>query len=65
VLVQEDLSVSRHYEVFATPFAFLVNEEGRIASKGIVGEREHLGFVLSKVNAGAESAHAEAEMSVS
>jgi len=65
VLVQEDLSVSRRYEVFATPFGFLVNESGIIASKGIIGEPEHLHFLLTKVSAEAESAHAEAEMSVS
>ena len=49
VLVQEALSISRRYEVFATPFAFLINEEGVIASKGIVGEPDHLHLVLSGV----------------
>jgi hypothetical protein len=32
------LSVSRRYEVFATPFAFLINEQGVISSKGIISE---------------------------
>jgi methylamine dehydrogenase accessory protein MauD len=63
VLVQDGWSVSRRYEVFATPFAFLVNEQGVICSKGIVSEREHLGFVLSSSIAEAESEHAESELS--
>ena len=65
VLAQEDLSVSRRYEVFATPFGFLINESGIIVSKGIIGEPEHIHFLLAKVSAGADSAHAESEMSLS
>ena len=34
VAVQEHYSLSRQYEVFATPFAFLIDEQGVIASKG-------------------------------
>jgi hypothetical protein len=33
--------------VFATPFAFLIDGHGVIASKGIVGSKAHLGYVLS------------------
>jgi methylamine dehydrogenase accessory protein MauD len=58
VLVQEDLNLSRRYEVFATPFAFLVNEKGVITAKGIVSEREHLGFVLSGIPDGTDVGHA-------
>jgi methylamine dehydrogenase accessory protein MauD len=47
VLMQESLSVSKQYEVFATPFAFLIDEEGVIRSKGIVNNGQHIGFVLS------------------
>jgi methylamine dehydrogenase accessory protein MauD len=47
VLVQEKWSVSKGYEVFATPFAFLIDEQGVIAAKGIVSSRKHLGFLLS------------------
>ena len=47
VLAHEGLDLARRYEVFATPFAFLVNEQGVIVSKGIVGNRRHIGFVLS------------------
>ena len=63
VLAQAQLSISRRYEVFATPFAFLINAQGIICSKGIVSEREHLGFVLSSVTAGSENGHAEIELS--
>ena len=48
VVVQEDYRVSRRYEVFATPFAFLIDEQGMIASKGLVTKAQHIGFVLSR-----------------
>jgi methylamine dehydrogenase accessory protein MauD len=47
VLAQEKYRISKSYQIFATPFAFLVDEQGIISSKGIVGSRQHLSFVLS------------------
>jgi methylamine dehydrogenase accessory protein MauD len=47
VLAQEKLSISKKYEVFATPFAFLINEKGIIVSKGIINNQQHIRFVLS------------------
>jgi len=47
VLAQEGLDLARRYEVFATPFAFLVSQRGVIVSKGIVGNPRHIRFVLS------------------
>ena len=47
VLAQEGLDLARRYEVFATPFAFLVSEQGVVVSKGIVGSPRHVRFVLS------------------
>jgi methylamine dehydrogenase accessory protein MauD len=47
VLIQERFDVSKRYEVFATPFAFLIDESGVITSKGLVGSRQHLGYVLT------------------
>lgn len=47
VLRQEDWALSRRYEVFATPFAFVIDKHGRIAAKGIVNNGEHIGFVLA------------------
>jgi methylamine dehydrogenase accessory protein MauD len=47
VLAQEKYRISKSYQIFATPFAFLVDEQGIISSKGLVGSRQHLSFVLS------------------
>ena len=47
VLVQDKWSVSKKYEVFATPFGFLIDEDGVIAANGIVSSREHFGYLLS------------------
>jgi methylamine dehydrogenase accessory protein MauD len=63
VLAQEKFSLSKRYEVFVTPFAFLIDEQGIIASKGIAGSREYLGYVLTGAGnrPGHEDAHAGAE----
>ena len=47
VLTQERLSLSRRYEAFATPFAFLIDDKGVIRSAGIVTSKQHIGFVLA------------------
>jgi hypothetical protein len=47
VLAQEKWTVSKRYQVFATPFAFLLDEKGRISSKGLIGNRQHLSYVLT------------------
>jgi methylamine dehydrogenase accessory protein MauD len=52
VLVQENLSLSKRYEILATPFAFLIDEKGVIASKGICNSKQHIGFVLAGRRAG-------------
>jgi methylamine dehydrogenase accessory protein MauD len=46
VAVQEHYSLSRRYEVFATPYAFLIDERGIIASKGIINNRQHITYIL-------------------
>lgn len=53
VAVQDHFALSKRYEAFATPFAFLIDERGVISARGIVSTKQFLGFVL----AGAE--HAE------
>ena len=55
ILAQEKFSVSKRYEVFATPFAFLVDAHGFIASKGIAGCRQYLNYVVT--GAGNRSKH--------
>jgi methylamine dehydrogenase accessory protein MauD len=46
VAVQEHYSLSRRYEIFATPFAFLIDERTVIAAKGIINNRQHIGYIL-------------------
>jgi methylamine dehydrogenase accessory protein MauD len=58
VLGQEKFDVSKRYEVFATPFAFLIDEHGVVASKGIVTSREHFGFLLEGRHHRSRQAHA-------
>jgi methylamine dehydrogenase accessory protein MauD len=47
VLVQEKWIVSKRYEVFATPFAFLIDERGVVGARGIVSSQEHIGYLFS------------------
>jgi methylamine dehydrogenase accessory protein MauD len=47
VLAQQQFGVSKPYETYATPFAFLIDEKGVIASKGIINSGQHIDFVLS------------------
>jgi methylamine dehydrogenase accessory protein MauD len=47
VLAQEKYAISKRFEAYATPFAFLIDEQGIITSKGIAGSKQHLNFVLS------------------
>ena len=62
VAVQERYSLSRQYEVFATPFAFLIDERGVIASKGIINNRQHIGYILDGARA-ESNGHADREPS--
>ena len=61
VLAQQQFSVSKRYEMYATPFAFLIDERGVIASKGIINNGQHIGFVLSGAGNAAKGGPAEAE----
>jgi len=61
VLAQEKFSLSKRYQVFATPFAFLIDEQGIITSKGIVGTRQHLTYVLTDAGRRAKQHHVDAE----
>ena len=61
VLAQEKFSLSKRYQVFATPFAFLIDEQGTITSKGIVGSRQHLSYVLTGAGKRAKQHHEESE----
>jgi methylamine dehydrogenase accessory protein MauD len=61
VLIQEKWGVSKSYEVLATPFAFLINEQGVIVSKGLVSNKQYMGFVLESRAAEAKSVPSEGE----
>jgi methylamine dehydrogenase accessory protein MauD len=61
VLAQDKFSISKKYEVFATPFAFLIDEHGIIASKGIINNRQHIGYVVSGKRLGESNGHIEAD----
>jgi len=47
VLVQENHEVSRQFQVFATPFAFLIDEQRVVLAKGFVTKRRHLDYLLT------------------
>jgi methylamine dehydrogenase accessory protein MauD len=47
ILAQQHLSVSRQYQAFATPFAFLVDEEGMIRARGVANKKQHLDLLFS------------------
>jgi peroxiredoxin len=61
VLAQQQLAVSKRYEVFATPFAFLIDEQGVVRSTGIVNNGQHVGYVLSGRGAAEKDEPAAAE----
>ena len=61
VLAQQQFAVSKRYEMYATPFAFLIDERGVIASRGIINNAQHIGFVLSAAGDAAKDGRAEAE----
>jgi methylamine dehydrogenase accessory protein MauD len=62
VLVQENLDVSKRYEMLATPFGFLIDQHGVIASAGIVNNGKHVRFLFSTVQERSiEGAHKETE----
>jgi methylamine dehydrogenase accessory protein MauD len=59
--LQELFNVSKRYEVFATPFAFLIDERGIIAARGIVSTKQYLGFVLTRAGHDEKEGDGEAE----
>jgi peroxiredoxin len=61
VLAQTQLSISKKYQVYATPFAFLIDAKGVIVSKGIINNRQHIRYVLSGARAIESNGHAEDE----
>ena len=60
VLIQDGLEISKKYEAFATPFAFLIDEKGVVASRGIISNKQQIGYVLSGAG-GAKNGHVQSE----
>jgi hypothetical protein len=52
--------VSKRYEVLATPFAFLIDKQGVILSKGFVSNKQYISFVLERRSATAKTEPGEA-----
>jgi methylamine dehydrogenase accessory protein MauD len=63
VAVQARFNLSKRYEVFATPFAFLIDERGVIAARGIVSTKQFLGFVLTRAGDDEKEGDSEVEAS--
>ena len=61
VLAQQQFSVSKRYETYATPFAFLIDERGVIVSRGIINNGQHIDFVLTGAGTAAKNGQAEPE----
>jgi methylamine dehydrogenase accessory protein MauD len=59
VLAQENHALSKRYQAFATPFAFVIDEKGIITSKGLAGSKQHLNFVLSGAGKKEETSESE------
>jgi methylamine dehydrogenase accessory protein MauD len=59
VLIQEKWNVSKQYEAYATPFAFLIDAGGIVRSSGIAGSRQHLGYVLTGAGKRGEPDHVD------
>jgi methylamine dehydrogenase accessory protein MauD len=47
ILIEESYELSKKYEAFVTPFAFLIDERGVVVSRGLVTNARQIGFVLS------------------
>lgn len=57
-VIQQHWEVSKKYQIFATPFAYLIDEEGIITSRGVASSRQYLGYVLN--DAGKHDKHDDA-----
>jgi methylamine dehydrogenase accessory protein MauD len=42
VLFQEKYEISKRYEILSSPFAFIIDEAGRVVAKGVVNSSQHL-----------------------
>lgn len=54
-------SISRQYQAVATPFAFLIGQDGLVVSKGLVTRILHIQYVLEGSSAGPREEEADIE----
>ena len=55
-------AISRQYQAIATPFAFLIGQDGLVVSKGIVTKIRHIRYVLDGSSAGPREEETDIEM---
>ncbi len=48
VLTQEHRQLSRQYQVFATPFAFLLDQDGVVLTRGLIRTAAHVDHLLAE-----------------
>jgi peroxiredoxin len=46
VILENDRDLSRRYQVFAAPFAFLIDETKTIIGRGLIAREQHIEYVL-------------------
>jgi methylamine dehydrogenase accessory protein MauD len=46
VVLQQDLELSRRYQVFAAPFAFFIDEQRAVIAKGLIDSEQRIRYVL-------------------
>ena len=63
LLRQSQWAVSKAYKSFATPYGYLIDEQGTVASRGLVGSSQYLQFVLSGAGNSDKSHQEETESS--
>ncbi len=64
-LAHDGVAISKKYEVFAAPFAFLIDEKGVVKSKGIISEKKHIDFVIEGRGNDESKQEAESQIEVS
>jgi peroxiredoxin len=62
VVVQEQRTLSRRYEIVRTPFTFLIDEQSVIRWAGVIRDEEDVRYALREAAVAAASEHVEAPL---
>jgi methylamine dehydrogenase accessory protein MauD len=57
IVTQDAWSLSKTYQVFATPYAFLVDEQGVIAAKGLASSPQYLRYLFEAAQQSGSETH--------